>query len=122
MHGYLLTELIEAATRCGDLTIAKDALARLREGTNVSGTDTALGMAARSTALVDDGPAAEAAYRNAIAYLERSPAVVYLPRTHLVYGEWLRRMKRRADARTELRIAHDMFTTMGAEPGAPSDR
>lgn len=114
MCGYLLVELVEAAARCKEHQVAARALGRLLERTGASGTQTALGMAARSTALVSDGSAADAAYRDALAHLERSPAVVYLARTHLLYGEWLRREKRRADARTQLRIAHDMFAQMGA--------
>jgi DNA-binding CsgD family transcriptional regulator len=115
MCGYLLTELVEAAVRCGELTVAEDALRRLAERTEASGTDTAVGVAARSSALLADGTAAEDAYRAAVVHLERSPAVVYLARTHLVYGEWLRRAKRRADAKAQLQIAHDMFTEMGAD-------
>lgn len=115
MCGYLLAELIEAAARCNEDDAAAEALARLLERTNASGTPTAHGIGARSTALTSSGSVADAAYREALAHLERSPAVVYLARTHLIYGEWLRREKRRADAREQLRIAHDMFTRMGAE-------
>ncbi|WP_099021672.1 AAA family ATPase [Mycolicibacterium palauense] len=115
MCGYLLVELVEAAVRCREAPVAAEALQRLLERATVSGTDTALGVAARSSALVADGPAADAAYREAITHLQNSPAVVYLARTHLVYGEWLRRVKRRAEARRQLRIAHDMFAEMGAE-------
>jgi hypothetical protein len=114
MSGYLLVELVEADSRCGERALAADAATRLTERTSASGIDTALGLAARATALTGAGDQAEDAYRQAISYLERSPAVMYLPRTHLVYGEWLRRMKRRADARTQLRIAHDMFMRIGA--------
>lgn len=115
MRGVLLVELIEAAVRCGEMSVARDALVRLKEQTDVSGTPTALGMAARSTALVSDGPAAEDGYREALLHLERSPRFVLLPRTHLIYGEWLRRAKRKGDARVQLRLAYDMFTQMGAE-------
>lgn len=115
MCGYLLTELVEAATRCKERKVAAEALHRLVERTKASGTHTALGLAARCTALVSDGSVADAAYQEAIAHLQRSPTVVYLARTHLVYGEWLRREKRRADARTQLRIAHEMFVQMGAD-------
>lgn len=115
MCGYLLTEVVEAATRCNEQQAAAEAHSRLLERTNASGTPTALGVAARSTALMSDGAVADAQYRDAIAHLQHSPAVVYLARTHLLYGEWLRREKRQADARTQLRIAHDMFARMGAD-------
>jgi DNA-binding CsgD family transcriptional regulator len=115
MYGYVLTELVEAAARSGEPVIAHDALDRLLERTEASGTDTALGLAARSRALTAHDPSADDDYQSAIAHLQTSPAVVYVARTHLVYGEWLRRRKRRADTRIQLRIAHDMFAQMGAE-------
>lgn len=115
IHGYLLVELVEAATRCGDSAAAGEALSRLTARTDVCPTDTASGVAARSAALVCTDDGADALYRQAVSHLQRSPAVVYLARTHLVYGEWLRRSKRRAEAREQLRTAHEMFIRMGAE-------
>lgn len=115
IHGYALVELVESAARCGDLATATDALDRLVERAEASGTDTALGLAARSRALIGDGPAAEAEYVAAIEHLTRSPAVVFLARTRLVYGEWLRRQNRRVDARAQLHAAVEMFTEMGAD-------
>jgi DNA-binding CsgD family transcriptional regulator len=72
-------------------------------------------MEARSRALVSQGEAAEALYREAVDRLTRSRAVGHLARAHLVYGEWLRRENRRVDAREQLRLAHDRFTRMGAQ-------
>lgn len=115
LRGYILVEMVEAATRSGHRHAAETALAELAERAAASGTDSALGLAARSRALTDDGPDAEADYEVAIENLQRSPVVVYCARTHLVYGEWLRRQNRRTDARKELRIAHEMFTQMGAD-------
>lgn len=114
LSGYLLIEMVEAATHCGEDQVATDGLCQLDERAQASGTNTALGLAARSTALVSEGPAAEAEYLSAIAYLERAPVALYRARTHLVYGEWLRRIHRRKDARRELRLAYDMFEPMGA--------
>jgi DNA-binding CsgD family transcriptional regulator/tetratricopeptide (TPR) repeat protein len=113
--GYALAETVEAATRCGDLPTATDAAGRLVERADASGMDTAIGIAARSRAVVTDGPVAESEYLRAIVHLEKSPAVVYLARTHLIYGEWLRRQGRRVDARTQLGTAFEMFTGMGAD-------
>nr|WP_296074603.1 helix-turn-helix transcriptional regulator [uncultured Actinoplanes sp.] len=115
LSGYLLTEVVETAARCAEMTTARDALRRLTERAHASGTATARGVVARSVALISDGAAADDAYQEALAHLRHSPAVVYLARTHLVYGEWLRRSKRRTAARTQLRIAHDMFSQMGAD-------
>ncbi|RDH74699.1 helix-turn-helix transcriptional regulator [Mycolicibacterium moriokaense] len=114
LQGYLLAELVESAVRAGEQAVAADALARLLDQTSASPTPTALGLASRSKALVTDGPQADADFRDAVANLNRSPARLYLARTHLVYGEWLRRAKRRAEARVQLVTAHEMFTAIGA--------
>ena len=112
-----LAELIEAAARCGKPERAADALARVREIAEASGTEWALSNHARSAALVAEGAAAEALYREAIERLSRinAPGCETLARTHLVYGEWLRRENRRVDAREHLRVAHAMLAEMGAE-------
>jgi ATP/maltotriose-dependent transcriptional regulator MalT len=110
-----LVELIEAASRSGKIENAADALRRLTQLTHASGTDWALGLEIRSRALLSDGSAAENAYREAIDRLRRTRIRGELARAHLVYGEWLRRQRRRLDARDQLRTAYDMFTTMGAE-------
>ncbi|MEY2405712.1 MAG: hypothetical protein QOG39_628 [Acidimicrobiaceae bacterium] len=112
---WTLPELVEAAARSGEYALARAAADELVERTETSGTEWALGMQARSLALVTDGPAAEKRYREAIERLGRCDAAAHLARAHLLYGEWLRRERRRVDAREELRIAHEMFTTMGAD-------
>jgi DNA-binding CsgD family transcriptional regulator/tetratricopeptide (TPR) repeat protein len=110
-----LAELIVAAVRSGNTERAAAALERLSEITRVSGTDWALGIEARSRALLSESDAAERLYREAIERLGRSHVRVELGRAHLLYGEWLRRERRRVDAREQLRIAHEMFTAMGLE-------
>jgi DNA-binding CsgD family transcriptional regulator len=110
---WALPELIEAASRTGNTGIAADALARLTETTQASGTDFALGIEARSRALVSGPEAAEARFREAIHWLGRTQLRPELARAHLLYGEWLRREKRRADARAQLQIAHDMLDAIG---------
>jgi DNA-binding CsgD family transcriptional regulator len=110
-----LPELIEAAARSGGRERAVDALQRLAETTQASGTDWALGIEARSRALVSDGDAAERFYRDAIERLGRTRVRSELARAHLVYGEWLRRERRRLDAREQLRTAEEMLTRIGLE-------
>jgi DNA-binding CsgD family transcriptional regulator len=110
-----MVELIEAAVRAGTPQVAADAHRRLVEMTRVSGTDWALGIAARSTALLADRERAEDLYGEAIDRLGRTRVAVDLARAHLVYGEWLRRERRRVDARKELRVAHGLFSDFGME-------
>ena len=110
-----LAELIESAARSGATDLAADALERLSEMTQASGTDWALGVESRSRALLSEGDAAERLYREAIERLGRTRVRAELARARLLYGEWLRREGRRLDAREQLRAAHDLFTAMGAE-------
>jgi DNA-binding CsgD family transcriptional regulator len=113
--GLALLELVEAATRAGQHGLAATALAELCARADASGTPWALGVAARSRALTASGPVAEEHYLDAIERLRVSRMAGYLARTHLVYGEWLRREGRRQDAREQLRTAHELLSTMGAE-------
>jgi DNA-binding CsgD family transcriptional regulator len=117
-----LVELIEAAVRSGKAEVAVDELGRLSEMTAASGTDWALGVEARSRALLTDGEAAEPLYLEAIQRLERTRVRVELARARLVYGEWLRRERRRLDAREQLRTAHELFTEFGMEAFAERAR
>ncbi len=110
-----LHELVEAASRSGEHELAGEALAELAGMTQIVGTDWALGIEARSRALLSAGAEAEELYRRAIDHLERSEARVEHARAHLLYGEWLRREGRRTEARAELRLAHDEFTARGLE-------
>ncbi len=110
-----LVELVEAAARSDAPELASEALEQLSETTRASGTNWALGVEARSRALLSEGDAAEQLYREAIERLARTRVRVELARARLVYGEWLRREQRRADAREQLRAAHEMFTEMGVE-------
>lgn len=109
-----LSELVEAAVRSDERGTAAFALDRLTETTGAAGTDWALGIAARARALLAEGDAAESFYREAVERLGRTRIRMELARTHLLYGEWLRRENRRDDARTQLREAHEMFTRFGA--------
>jgi DNA-binding CsgD family transcriptional regulator len=112
---WALTELVEAAARLGHRGAAEQAFADLSQMTGASGTEWALGIEARSRALLSDGHRAEPLYREAIERLGRTRISTDLARARLVYGEWLRRGRRRTEARGQLRTAQEMFTATGAE-------
>ena len=109
-----LPELIEAAIRSDRADIAAEGVRRLSERACLGGTAWALGVEARSRALVSEGAAADALYQEAIAHLSESLAIPQLARTHLLYGEWQRREKRRVEARAQLRLAYQIFVRVGA--------
>ncbi|NUP53718.1 MAG: AAA family ATPase [Catenulispora sp.] len=115
-------DLLEAAVRCGDEHTAKEALRLLEERAPLAGTPWALGLLARCRGLMSDGDDAEVFYQESVAQLGRTHVRTDLARTHLLYGEWLRRRRRRADARVQLRIAHEMFVSMGAAAFAERTR
>jgi DNA-binding CsgD family transcriptional regulator len=119
---WALPELIEAAVRAGAPEHAAEADRCLTDRSRASGTEWALGIAARSHALLVDDGRADELYAEAIERLGRTRVAVDLARAHLLYGEWLRRQPRRADARKELRIAHEMFTDFGMEAFAERAR
>jgi DNA-binding CsgD family transcriptional regulator len=118
----LLGELIEAAVRSSQPDRAAAALVQVAEIAHAAGTDWALGVHARASALLAEGAAAERLYREAIERLSRVQIRATLARAHLLYGEWLRREHRRIDGREQLRIAHEMLADMGAEAFAERAR
>lgn len=110
---WAAAEHIEAAVRSGKSQTATRTLGWLVEMTEASGTDWALGVEARSRALLAEGDEAERLYQDAIARFGRSRVRTELGRAHLIYGEWLRRERRRIDAREQLRTAHELLESMG---------
>ena len=119
---WAAVELIEAAVRSGAMETAAETFSRLREATSASGTDWALGVEARARALLSDGAEADRSYREAIERLGRTRIRTELARAHLVYGEWLRRERRRTEARSQLHVAHNMFDAMGMHAFAERTR
>jgi DNA-binding CsgD family transcriptional regulator len=110
---WAVPDLIEAAARAGDTKAATDALNRLSETAQAGGTEQGLGLEARSRALLSEGDAADRSYREAIDRLSRTRLRPELARAHLLYGEWLRRHRLRADASDQLRVAHEIFDAVG---------
>jgi DNA-binding CsgD family transcriptional regulator len=122
MFNWPLTELVEAAVRGGRPDVATTAMSLLEDRTREAGTDWALGIQARSRALIEEGEDADGLYREAIERLGRTRILVHRARAQLLYGEWLRRESRRVDAREQLRAAHETLSRVGAEAFAERAR
>jgi DNA-binding CsgD family transcriptional regulator len=122
LHLNAEPELIEAAVRCGEPDTGRAALERLSSRAQASGTDWGLGLMLRSQAMLASRDNAEELYRTAIEHLGRTLVLPQLGRTHLLYGEWLRRERRRRDAREQLRIALDLLSDIGADAFAERAR
>jgi DNA-binding CsgD family transcriptional regulator len=112
---FVVGELAEAASRTGHDEFVAEALAWVSERAAGTGSDWALGIEARIRALSSTGEAADDAYAESLARLEHTRLRVEVARGHLLYGEWLRRERRRVDAREQLRAAHEIFTAIGAD-------
>ncbi len=121
-YGWSLYELVEAAARTDDKEIGQGALRQLEDRAGASGTDWGLGALASARALLAADDDADSLFTEAVERLERTSIRVHLARTRLVYGEWLRRVNRRIDARRQLTEAHDSFTRMGAQAFAERAR
>ncbi|WP_155370281.1 helix-turn-helix transcriptional regulator [Catellatospora vulcania] len=122
LFGWVLVELIEAATRSGQPDAAAAALEKLTDRTRAAATPWALGMEARSLALTSSGDDAEPHYRQSIRYLSQCRITVHLARARLLYGEWLRRQHRRMHSREQLRTAREMLSRVGADAFAERAR
>jgi DNA-binding CsgD family transcriptional regulator len=112
---FALPLLIEAAVRCDDRATAAIAQDRFDERARAAGTEWALGLVASTRALLAEDDAAEVHYREALERLSRTNAAVDFARVQVLYGEWLRRTRRRRDAREPLRAALDFFERIGAD-------
>ncbi|MEW2120778.1 LuxR C-terminal-related transcriptional regulator [Streptomyces sp. NPDC005474] len=122
-HGNpALVEMVEAGVRSGDRHAARTALLRLTPRASAAGTPWALGLLARSQALLADDAEARALYEQAIDHLRASGIRTELARAHLLYGEWLRRRRHRGEAREQLRGAFQLFSEMGAHAFAERTR
>ncbi len=111
---WALPELVEAAARAGHQEAALAAADRLTARCGASNTSWARGAAARARALVSTGDGVEDLHREAVRELERAGMGSHMARARLSYGEWLRRVGRRVEARAQLRAAHEAFMAMGA--------
>jgi DNA-binding CsgD family transcriptional regulator len=112
---HVVPELVEAAARTGDLKLLETAQEWLSERARVTPTGWVLGIEARARALLSEGETAESGYRESIGQLGRTRVRAQLARAHLLYGQWLRRQRRRGEAREQLRTAHEMLDAMGID-------
>jgi len=119
---FVVPELAEAASRTGDVALVRATLEWLSERTRLTPTNWVVGIESRVRALLSAGEEADSFYRDSIDKLSRTRIRAELARTHLLYGEWLRRERRRLDAREQLRTAHDMLEAMGIEAFAERAR
>ena len=120
LSNWAMIELIEAAAHVGEPDTAARAFHELREMTQASGSEWALGVETRMNALLTDGDQADSLYRESISHLRDIPMRFELARAQLCYGEWLRRNRRRREALVQLRSAWSSFEDMGM--GAFADR
>jgi DNA-binding CsgD family transcriptional regulator len=114
----VLPLMVEAGLRSGHHDAAAAALARMTERAQAAATPWGLGLLARCQALTGTGEHAEARYQDSVELLSQVPAALDLAHTRLLFGEWLRRRRRRGEARRQLRAAHQLFDSCGAVPFA----
>jgi DNA-binding CsgD family transcriptional regulator len=107
-----MPELVEAAVRVGNPEDAAEAAEWIGSIARVSATPWMRATHALARAMIDAEP--EKLYRQAIDEYATTPVKALHARARLAYGEWLRREGRRAEARGELRAAHDAFVAFGA--------
>ena len=117
-----LSTVVEAGMRCGDRDAASGAITVLAERATASGTPWALGLLARCRALMAEDSDAEELYQEALGPLSSTSWLTEVAQTNLLYGEWLRRQRRRIEAREQLRRSFDLFDTMGARAFAERAR
>jgi DNA-binding CsgD family transcriptional regulator len=121
-YSWCLHELVEAAAHLGETDTAQRAVDHIEERAGASGTPWGLGALASAQAMLADNDDADRLFTEALDHLGRSRVAVHRARTHLGYGEWLRRANRRGDARRQLNLAHELFVRMGAQAYAERAR
>ncbi|MFI6477639.1 AAA family ATPase [Nonomuraea sp. NPDC050663] len=109
---------VEAAVRAGRPELAAEPSASLTAWARATGQPWVSAVALRCQALLAEGEAAERLFARAVQLSGSSTVPFEQARTELLYGEWLRRGRRRAEARPHLRIALETFLRLGATPWA----
>ena len=114
-YSWCLYELIEAAVHAGDNEAAVSALRQFEQRAGASGTEWGLGVLAAARAMLGADETADDLFTESVERLERAKVALHGARVRLCYGEWLRRVNRRLDARRQLTTAYELFSTIGAE-------
>ena len=109
-----LPDVVEAAARCGDVGPRRTGTGAAVGTSRRVGDTVGAGLLARARALVANGDEADEQFRLALDELSRSTIATDTARTQLLYGEWLRRARRRKEAREPLHEALEFFETIGA--------
>jgi DNA-binding CsgD family transcriptional regulator len=110
---------LDIAARTGHLDTAARWLAELEEFADTADTPHARAVVAHGRGVLaarEDAPAAERFFSLALGFETGQDRPFERARTHLVYGEFLRRSRRRVDAREQLRSALQIFNDLGADP------
>ncbi|AQZ70515.1 hypothetical protein BKM31_19915 [[Actinomadura] parvosata subsp. kistnae] len=119
---HRMPDLVEAAVRAGRPRFAAAASERVQMWAAQTPSPWAGAVALRCSALLAPDEDAERYYEEALRLHLRGGRSFERARTELLYGEWLRRLRRRADARHQLRSALDIFDRLGARPWAERAR
>jgi DNA-binding CsgD family transcriptional regulator len=109
-------DLVEAAHRAGRLDLAQTTLARFETFARPAAAPWTLALVSRCRALLSGGAAAERLFQEALQQHAHGARPFDEARTRLLYGELLRRARRRTEARTQLRGALEAFQRLGADP------
>jgi DNA-binding NarL/FixJ family response regulator len=109
-----IPDLVEAAVRAGRPELGREHLAALVSWAEASASDEARALAARARAILSSGDEADELYRSALELHSATDRPLDMARTALLFGEHLRRERRRVDAREQLRAALDTFDSLGA--------
>ncbi|MEV6158837.1 AAA family ATPase [Nonomuraea sp. NPDC052129] len=119
---FAIADYVEACARLGEPSLATEAFARFDAWAAASGQPWADAVAYRCRALLAPPGEAEVHYTAALQRHAQGGRPFERARTELLYGEWLRRGRRRSDAGVRLRAAMDRFAALGATPWAERAR
>ncbi len=115
-------DLVEAAAQAGKTDLAARALEPLVRRTASAHSSELRAVAARCQALLAAPDAAADEFRRALALHESADQPMEYGRTQLLFGEFLRRRRRKAEARDPLRAAFEIFRSLGAHAWAERAR